>query len=122
CYNRRNAAELLGLLDARPALELTLLVSAFFRDHNKQLHEWFAGELGAHPRARIAAARSHCKVVCFDLGADDGLEFEGSANLRTNRNREQLTAIRDRQLHDWHATWIDNLVNADGQGKEDGHA
>ena len=36
--------------------------------------------------------------------------FEGSANLRTNRNREQLTAIRDRQLHDWHAGWIDDMV------------
>src|SRR5947207_723252 len=31
CYNKRNAAELLGLLEARPGLRLTLLVSSFFR-------------------------------------------------------------------------------------------
>jgi len=28
------------------------------------------------------------------------LVFEGSANLRTNKNREQLSAFRDRRLHD----------------------
>jgi hypothetical protein len=115
CYNRRNAAELLGLLETRPALNLTLLVSSFFRSHNKELHEWFADELRAHPAARVAAARGHCKVVCFDLGADDGLVFEGSANLRTNGNREHLTAVRDRPPHDWHAAWIDDLVRADGE-------
>jgi hypothetical protein len=115
CYNRRNAAELLGLLETRLALNLTLLVSSFFRSHNKELHEWFAGELRAYPAARVAAARSHCKVVTFDLGPADGLVFEGSANLRTNGNREHLTAVWDRALHDWHAGWIDDLVGADGE-------
>ena len=119
CYNKRNAAELLGLLDTRRDLRLTLLVSVFHREHNKALHEWFADELKAFPRARLAAARSHCKVVCFDIAANDGLVFEGSANLRTNKNREQLTAIRDRALHDWHAAWIDELVRTDGQGEEE---
>jgi hypothetical protein len=117
-YNRRNAAELLGLLETRPTLSLTLLVSSFFRSHNKDLHEWFAGELRAYPAARVAAARSHCKVVCLDLGADDGLVFEGSADLRTNGNREHLTAVRDRALHDWHAAWIDDLLRAD-EGDQD---
>lgn len=114
CYNKRNAAELTGLVESRPALRLTVLVSAFFRSHNKDLHEWFAGQLADHPTAKLAAARSHCKVVCFDLGDGDGLVFEGSANLRTNGNREQLTVIRDRPLHDWHAGWIDEVVTSDG--------
>lgn len=114
CFSQRNAAELVGLLDARPALRLTLLVSAFFQGHNKDLFEAFAADLAAFPgRAVLAAARSHCKVVCFDFG--DGVVFEGSANLRTNKNREQLTAIRDRTLHDWHANWIDDLVRAHAQ-------
>ncbi|MFO0805101.1 MAG: hypothetical protein U0791_18500 [Gemmataceae bacterium] len=112
CFSKRNAAELIGLLESRPGLELTLLVSAFFKGHNKELFEKFAEELREHPNARLAAARSHCKVVCFDLGPDDALVFEGSANLRTNGNREQLTVIRDRALHDWHAAWIDEVVNS----------
>ena len=67
CFSKRNAAELIGLLDARPGLKLTLLVSAFFKGHNKELFEAFAEELRGHPNARLAAARSHCKVVCFDI-------------------------------------------------------
>jgi hypothetical protein len=119
CYSRWNAAELLSLLEARKELALTLLVSVFHREHNKDLHAWLADELKNHPGARIAAARSHCKVVCFDLGRRDGLVIEGSANLRTNKNREQLTVTRDRRLHDWHAAWIDELVGADdGHGEE----
>ena len=116
CFSKRNAAELLSLLDARPDMALTVLVSSFFRDHNKGLFESFADDLKAHPAARLAAARSHCKVVCFDVSADDALVFEGSANLRTNKNREQLAVFRDRPLHDWHAGWIDEMVGTHAQG------
>ena len=121
CFSKRNAAELLGLLESRPELRLTLLVSAFFKGHNKELFEQFAEDLQEHAgRAKLAAARSHAKVVAFELGDDDdGLVFEGSANLRTNGNREQLTAIRDRQLHDWHAAWIDELMVSAQHGEEE---
>jgi hypothetical protein len=117
CWNRRNVVDLVALLEARAAdpLPLTLLASGFFKRHNKDVVEW-AAEQFAPFDARLAFAESHCKVVCFDLGPGDGLVFEGSANLRTNRSREQLTAIRDRATHDWHAAWIDELVKADGQG------
>jgi hypothetical protein len=121
CYSKRNVAELCSLLDARTdadPLALTLLASVFFREHNKELHEYAVGELSQYPGVKVSAARSHCKVVCFDLGEGDGLVFEGSANLRTNKNREQLTAIRDRALHDWHAAWIDSLVSRD-DGQEE---
>ena len=115
CYSKRNVAELCSLLEGRKAnpLALTLLVSVFFREHNKALHEYAVGELTQYPAVKVGAARSHCKVVCFDLGKNDALVFEGSANLRTNKNREQLTAFRDRELHDFHSRWIDDLVAKD---------
>ncbi|HXD86819.1 MAG TPA: hypothetical protein VN641_10005 [Urbifossiella sp.] len=117
CFSKRNTAEMLGLLETYPKLRLTLLVSAFFKSHNADLYENFAQDLEEFTgRAKMAAARSHCKVVCFDLAEGDGLTFEGSANLRTNRNREQLCVIRDRGLHDWHSQWTDGLVSAhDGE-------
>ena len=119
CFSKRNSAELLGILESRPALHLTLLVSEFFRGHNKELFEKFAEELRDYcDRARIAAARTHAKIVAFDLGPGDGIVFEGSANLRTNGNREQLTVIRDRKLHDWHGGWIDQLVDVYGDRTE----
>jgi hypothetical protein len=114
CYSRNNAAELTALVRSGCVGRLTLLVSEFFRSHNKDLHESFAADLTAFPGCRLAAARSHCKVVCFDYDDADGMVFEGSANLRTNRNREQLAVTRDRPLHDWHAAWIDDMVGSDG--------
>jgi hypothetical protein len=117
CYSKRNVAELCSMLEGRKGapLALTLLVSVFHREHNKDLHEYAVGELRAHPKVKVGAARSHCKVTLFDLGDGDALVFEGSANLRTNKNREQLCAFRCRELHDWHAAWIDQLVKADGE-------
>ena len=112
CYSRRNVKELAALLETRPGLALTLLVSVFFTANNKDGHEQTVAELTAYPNVKIGAARNHCKVVCFDTRGVP-LVFEGSANLRANRNREQLAVIRDRPLHDWHAAWIDALVRAD---------
>jgi hypothetical protein len=43
--------------------------------------------------------------------------FEGSANLRTNKNVEQMTVINDRELHDWHAAGIDQKVR-DHEGNQ----
>jgi hypothetical protein len=43
--------------------------------------------------------------------------LEGSANLRTNSNREQFCLLNHPGLHDWHATWIDETVTH-GQGDE----
>jgi hypothetical protein len=108
-YNARNLAELLTLLDSKRVRSLTLLCSAFFRDHNKELWAETLEEFRARGQ-RAAAARSHAKVVCMAL--DDGRRYvlEGSANLRTNSNREQFALFNDAGLHNWHAAWIDALV------------
>ena len=118
CYNRRNAAEFLGLLERRPSIRFTLLVSSFFVSHNKELHEWFAKELREHHQAHMGAGRSHAKIACWQLGDGDGMVCESSANLRSNRNRETATFIRDCGLGDWHEEWISALVNKDGRDKQ----
>lgn len=120
CFSKRNSAELLGFLETYPPLRLSVLVSTFFQGHNAELFERFAEELKDHSdRAKMVAARTHAKVVAFDIGEEDGLVFEGSANLRTNGNREQLTSIRDRQLHDFHAGWIDELTASAPHGERE---
>lgn len=121
CWNRRNVTDLQTLLRERKGdpLPLTMLASGFFARQNKEIAEWSRAEL--QPLGvRIGFAESHCKVVCFDLGPGDALVFEGSANLRTNRNREQLVIVRDRALHDWHAGWIDELVSQPPKPKRRG--
>ncbi|HYH64647.1 MAG TPA: hypothetical protein VD866_08135 [Urbifossiella sp.] len=116
CWSARNVIDLAGMMERRHAvgdpLTLTLVVSDFFRQHNKDLVEHTRAQLAPFGGVRIVPCRSHAKVTTFDLGPGDGLTFEGSANLRTNRNVEQLTIIRDRVTHDWHAAWIDRLAGA----------
>ncbi len=112
CWNKRNVLDLAGMMADRTGdpLPLTLIVSDFFRTHNKELVRQTQDELGQFGPVKIVPTRSHAKVTAFDLGPGDGLVMEGSANLRTNRNTEQLTIIRDRAVHDWHAAWIDKLA------------
>jgi len=119
-YNARNLAEMLRILDAPNPPRLTLLCSAFFRDHNKELWEETL-EAFRDCHQRCAAARTHAKVICLDLTSGAKLTLEGSANLRSNGNREQFVLINDPALHDWHSRWIDDLVTQhEGEAEADG--
>jgi hypothetical protein len=121
-YNSRNVAEMIALLDGPQPPRLTLLCSAFFRDHNRELWEHTLDEFRQRGQ-RAAAARSHCKVITLDLASGAKLTLEGSANLRANGNREQFALIHDAALHDWHAAWIDALVTAhEGENDADGES
>jgi hypothetical protein len=115
-YNGRNLAEMVRLLDSEAVRRLTLLCSSFFRDHNGDLWEETLEEFRSRGQ-RAAAARSHAKVVTFAFASGRRLTAEGSANLRSNGNREQLLLADGAGLHDWHAGWIDALV-AQHEGDE----
>ncbi len=117
CFSKANAVQLLELAEGKKIGRLVLLCSSFFKEHNKQLFETFRDDLAAFPDSRVAAVRSHCKLVCFDFADETGLVIESSANLRTNSNKEQLCVLNDRALHDWYAVWLDRMVS-DGQGDE----
>ncbi len=110
-YNARNLTELLALLDSGKVRTLTFLCSAFFKSHNQDLWERTVEEFRKRGQ-RAAAARSHAKIVTLALVAGGRYVLEGSANLRTNSNREQFALFQDAGLHDWHAEWIDALVTA----------
>ncbi len=109
-YNGRNLAEMVRLLDAGKVESITLLCSSFFRDHNKKLWETTLEEF-RNRGSRSAASRSHCKVVTLETTAGDKYALEGSPNLRSNSNWEQFALYHDHALADWHARWIDELVN-----------
>jgi len=118
-YNGRALKELLTLIDDGLIGRLHLLCSVFFRDHNRELWEETVGAL--RPRGhRCAAARCHAKVVSFRMASGSRLVFEGSANLRSNSNVEQLQVTRDAPLADWHAGWIGDFIDRHQGGEEAG--
>ncbi len=112
CYNRRNAVEMLGLLETKKIGGLTLLASTFFAGHNKELHERFREELAEFPGSQTAAARSHAKVVLFRLRRRRRVGFGGFGQPPHERQPRATDAVPRPALHDWHAAWIDTLVSA----------
>jgi hypothetical protein len=109
-FSRRNTQELCRLLDGRLVRHLTLLCSDFMARSNPGIYQGAFEELAGHRGQTVASARCHAKVSCLAFADGLRLVFEGSANLRTNKNVEQMTAINDAGLHDWHAAWIDQKV------------
>jgi hypothetical protein len=109
--SRRNVQEMAALLDTGKVRRLDLLASDFFRRHDDDIFAELVQEFRARGQ-RVAAARSHCKVVTLAL--DDGRRYvaAGSPNLRTNKNLEQLSLTRDRLLHGWYDAWLQDLVKA----------
>jgi hypothetical protein len=109
---QRNLYELYRSLDSRKVGRLTLLVSEFFREHHAEICATLINELaGRSPLHFFAAARSHAKVVTMQFQDGGKMVLEGSANLRTNSNREQFCLLHHAGVHDWHALWIDETVS-----------
>jgi hypothetical protein len=109
-WNKRNGQDMLGLLERGKVGRLSLLSSTFHQGHYEELADWFRAELAAYPGSASAVARNHGKLAAFDFADGSGLVVTGSANLRSNRNREIVVVTNDRGLHDYFADWFDGLI------------
>jgi hypothetical protein len=117
--SRRNVQEMAELLDSGKVKRLEILTSDFFAKHDIDIFAELVQEL--HIRGqRVAAARSHCKIVTMAL--EDGRRYtlEGSPNLRTNKNMEQFALTCNRELHSHYDRFLDALVTTHEIGQQDG--
>jgi hypothetical protein len=109
-FSRRNTQELCRLIDDGFVNRLVLLASDFMARANPGIYGGAVEELAVQRGQVVGSARTHAKVSLLHFADGLKLTFEGSGNLRTNGNIEQVTAINDPELHDWHAQWIDERV------------
>jgi len=117
--SKRNMTEILGALENFPAMRFTLIVSEFYRSHNKDAWEEFLENLVEFPNAKASAARVHLKLVGIEIDGDVPVIAESSANLRRNGGLEFLAVHRDAALHRFYAEFIDRMVSAQhGEEKE----
>jgi hypothetical protein len=109
-FGSKNVQEMARWLDEKLVSRLTLLCADFMAKGSPKVYFGAVKELAEQRGQIVGSARCHAKVVT--LAFTDGLKlsFEGSANLRTNRNLENLSVVNDAGLHDWHATWLDAKV------------
>ena len=109
-FNRANAQELAELLDAGQVQSTDFICSCYFKSTSGDEFAFLHEQLTARGQ-RVAAVRSHAKVILFEM--TDGRRFiiESSANLRSCRNVEQFTLTHDAGLLDFHKAWMTNIVD-----------
>lgn len=104
-YNCKNARELFSLLDSGEVRQVGFVCSCYFRDSNTKEFAELADGLEERGQ-RIAATRSHAKVIAMRFTDGRTCTTESSANLRSCRNLEQLTLHGDPAVYDFHTAWI----------------
>ncbi len=110
-YNARNLRMMLSWLDSGAIGSLSLVASRFFHWHNQALWEETLEEFRSR-KQRAAYCHSHAKVVTLAFASGERFCIEGSANLCGNGSgREQFALIHDAGLHDFHAGWIEALLD-----------
>lgn len=103
-----NADTLACLVERGFVDQLTLVVSHYFQQVDKAT-VFRAVENRLRGLARLVITRCHAKVICLPLETGDTYVIEGSANLRSSDNLEQIAITNDPDTHDFHVSWIDEL-------------
>lgn len=107
-FNRDNAIELFG--DRKQIERVEFVCSCYFRSVDVDVYEFVQTGLACRGQ-RIAAVRSHAKLLLFELTDGRGLVVESSANLRSCRNVEQFCLTHSRALLEFHAAWMEEFLS-----------
>jgi hypothetical protein len=109
-FGKKNVQEMAGWIDDGLVRRLTLLCADFMAKASPEVYQGAVTELVERRGQTVGSARCHAKVVTLAFADGLRLSFEGSANLRTNRNLENVCVVNDPGLHDFHAAWMDAKV------------
>jgi hypothetical protein len=112
-FSAGNVTDLLSLFDAGRIAVVDIVASVYFERQNPSEYRMMADGLSQHGQ-RIAALRSHAKIIVMELSDGQALAVESSANLRSCRNLEQITIVHDQELCRFHAGWITSVIDAAG--------
>lgn len=108
-FNDENVDSLLELLNAKQIRQVDFVCSHFFRHSTTDVFERLHGELTARGH-RVAAVRSHAKLLLFEMTDGRAYVIESSANLRSCNNAEQFSLTIDRELLEFHRAWLSDLI------------
>lgn len=104
-----NAEALAGHVGRGEIGALTVVVSHYFAQVDKAT-VFRAVENRLAGIARLVVTRSHAKVICLPTASGDSFTIEGSANLRSSDNLEQMLILNDPETLAFHEAWIDEIA------------
>ena len=103
-----NADQLVRLVACDRIGHITLICSHYFAQVDKATtYRDVVARLDGI--AKIITTRCHAKVICMPTASGDHFVIEGSANLRSSDNTEQLVIFNDAELLAWHCEWLASL-------------
>jgi hypothetical protein len=108
-FNKRNFSHLSDLIDEGAIKSAYILASEYFAATDRGA----AGLALAKSRNRplkIGFGRNHAKIQVL-FGNTVQIVSETSANLRSCNNIEQATIFNNRELADFHRSWIKEVIN-----------
>lgn len=103
-----NAEQLADLHQAGLIGEITICCSHYFRQVDRT-STWREVEARLGKVAKIIVSRNHAKVIVLPTESGDHYVVEGSANLRSSDNLEQIAIFNDEQLAEFHRGWMAEL-------------
>lgn len=108
-------ADCLALLVEKGLIHsLTIICSLYFQQVDKAT-TYREVEARLRGLARLIVERSHAKVICLPAASGgDNYVIEGSANLRSSDNLEQMTIYNDAETLAWHRGWMEELGTRHG--------
>ncbi len=106
-------AEVLGSLRSRDLVgKLTIVCSHYFAQVDKAT-TYREVKTRLQGLATIITTRCHAKVICLPTASGDHFVLEGSSNLRSSDNTEQLVIFNDAELDAFHRGWLTSLPSHD---------
>ena len=109
-----NAQTLARLVETGLIRQLTIVASLYFSQVDKATVFQDVTRILAG-KATLAICRCHAKVILLEGPPEHRWVIEGSGNLRSSDNLEQMLILNDSATHDFHAGWIDDLVKQHGR-------
>ncbi len=113
-FNKRNAAELIGLMDAGKIQTTTFICSVYYRANEAAVFDGLYNALKDRG-CPMVAMRCHCKIILFELTDGRFFAVESSANLRSCRMIEQFTLTNSRPVVEFHRCWMDEMIQKGGE-------
>jgi hypothetical protein len=107
--NERHLAKLDELFTTGQIRHCSLLLSHYFSRCDQGQFRQAVALFGRHGFP-IKEARSHAKVIALRFGRQKHVVIESSGNLRSCRAAEVATMYDSRELFDWHAEWIREML------------
>lgn len=103
-----NAETLASLHQAGLIGDITICCSVYFRQVDRN-GTWPEVESRLGGIAKLIVSRNHAKVICLPTESGDHYVIEGSANLRSSDNLEQIALFNDPDLVAFHRSWMAEL-------------